>query len=405
MANSINRLTAKGAASISKAGYHADGGGLYLRVTETGAKGWAFIFQWGGKRKEMGLGSLLGVDLAVARELAACARKQVAAGVNPIEARKAQRVDEMQAVERTFGVVAEGFIKAREGVWKGDKHAKGWRLMLRTHARNLCGMDVAAITTDDVLGVLRPLWGTKPETAMRTRARVEQVLDAARAAGLRKGENPARWKGHLAFILPARRQGTNNYPAMPYGHLPAFLRVLRERMSMTRAALEFTLLTATRTNETLGATWREVDLEARVWTIPAERMKAAREHRVPLSDEAVAVLLLRPSNRNPESYVFPGGRLGHLNEEVPLAGASLINLMNRLAPAYTVHGFRSTFSDWAAEETDYSHEMAEVCLAHAVGTQVARAYRRGDMLEKRRQLMQAWGLYVSGEGRPAPIVQ
>lgn len=406
MANSINRLTARGAATLTKPGYHADGGGLYLRVTETGSKGWAFIFQWGGKRKEMGLGALHTVELGEAREKAREARKLVADGVNPIEARKVQKAAEAPTSERTFKAVAERFIQEREGGWKGGAAAKNWRRMLETHAASLGELDVAAITTDDVLAVVRPIWNTKPPTAQRIRSRIEQVLDAARAWKFRTGENPALGKGHLSFILPEQRHEEAHHEAMPFGDLPAFGKRLHGLDTISSRALEFSILCASRPNEPVGATWQEMHLADRLWIIPGERMKEGREHVVTLNDQAVALLeQMGVRGMEPDAYVFPGGHGGSRGRYHPLVPQTLWNCLQRLAPdrGFTVHGFRSSFSDWAAEETDYSHELVEVALSHVVGSQVSRAYRRTTMVEKRRELMQDWGKFVSGEtGRPAP---
>lgn len=402
MANAIHRLTTKEVAAIKKPGLHADGGNLYLRVIPSGGKSWAFVFQWQGKRKEMSLGSLLTTDLGEAREKARAARKAVAGGVNPIEARAEEKATAAPVVRSTLAAVAERFIQEREGAWKKGRYAKSFRRMLETHLLLIADMAVGDITTDDVLGVLRPLWTTQPATGWDVKGRLETVLDAAGAWKLRTGDNPARWKGHLELLLPAQRHERTNFAAMPYADLPALGQQLHAEAAMWSLALEFGILTASRTGETIGARWPEIDLEERLWVIPGERMKAGKEHRVPLSAAAVAVINQVPRGSSPYVFESWSNRRPIATRSIaqPIGKTALWDALKALAPDYTVHGFRSTFADWAAEQTDYSHELVEVALAHAVGNQVARTYRRTDMMEKRRQLMEDWGKWVSGAGRP-----
>ena len=379
MARSIDKLSARAVATLKEPGRHSDGGGLYLVVDPSGAKRWLFMFRWQGKLKEMGLGGVTSVSLAKARERATAARAQVADGINPINARKAEGAN--------FGAVADALLTDIEGQWRNEKHRAQWRMTLTTYAAPLREKRVDAITTDDVLVVLKPLWTAKPETASRLRARIERVLDAARAKGLRSGENPARWRGHLDHLLPKRQKlRRGHHAALSFDALADFMDDLRKRPAMAARALEFTILTASRSGEVLGARWSEVDLEAAVWTVPAERMKGAREHRVPLCGPTLE--LLRPLHELRESdHVFPGQKCGK-----PLSGMSMEMLLRRMERPVTVHGFRSTFRDWVGEETEFKREVAEAALAHIVGDATERAYRRGDALEKRRTLMKAWAV-------------
>ncbi|MBC6982864.1 site-specific integrase [Caulobacter sp. 17J80-11] len=386
----INRLTARTVATITKKGLHADGLGLYLRVDS--GKRWVFIFQWEGARKEMGLGSAATVSLAEARQLARDAHELRKAGKNPIEERRKEKV-----APKTFGEVAEALLDDIEGGWRNAKHRQQWRNTLRTYATTFWNVPVDAVTTDQVLRALKPLWTEKAETAQRFRGRVERVLDAAKAQGLRSGENPARWRGHLSLLLPKpSRVSRPHHAALPFEEIQSFLGRLGALSAVSARALEFTILTAARSGETLGAKWSEIDLEKRVWTVPAERMKAGVQHRVPLTDKAVA--LLESVAGLGEVYVFPGSRPGK-----PLSNMAMEMLLRRMKVAVTVHGFRSTFRDWAGETTDFPRETAEAALAHKVGDEVERAYRRGDALEKRRKLMDAWASYCYG-AQEAPLL-
>ena len=274
-----------------------------------------------------------------------------------------------------------------ESQWRNDKHRAQWRMTLKAYAADLRPLTLDAITTERVLGVLQPIWAEKPETASRLRGRLERVLDAAKARGLRTGENPARWRGHLDHLLPKRQKLTRgHHRALPYSDLPAFMAELRDRTAPAARTLEFLILTAARTSEALGARWGEVDLAAKVWTVPAERMKAGRQHRVPLSARAVELL---SEARPADAFVFPG-----IVEGSPLSSGAMERVLDRMGVAVTVHGFRSTFRDWCGEASTFPRELAEAALAHTVGDETERAYRRGDALEKRRKLMDAWARYA-----------
>ena len=382
MAIKLNRLTARRAATLAEPGRHSDGGGLYLNVTPSGARSWLFMWKKDGKRREMGLGSAASVPLASAREKAAECRKLVAAGKDPLEAKRAA-----QSAVPTFGDVTDALIAAKESAWRNEKHRWQWRHTLTEYAKALRNKAVDKITTEDVLAVLKPLWTTKPETASRLRGRIEAVLDAAKAQGHRSGENPAAWRGHLAHFLPKRQKLTRgHHAAMAYRELPAFVGRLREREGVATLALDFCILTAARTGEVIGATWGEFDLEEKVWTVPAGRMKAAKGHRVPLSDRAVSIVE-RMAEFKVSDFIFPSPR-GR-----GLSNMAMVAVLRRLGVAVTVHGFRSAFRDWAGNETHFPREIAEAALAHVVGDSVERAYRRQDALEKRRALMDAWAGY------------
>jgi integrase len=384
-----------------------DGRGLYLRVTEAGAKRWVFRYQLGGRRRDMGMGSYPEIGLAEARQRATEHRKRAHDGIDPIAAKEAQRAAERlsTAKGRTFREAAEDFIGRNQAGWRNAKHRQQWRNTLATYAYPLLGeLPVATIDAGLVVQVLDPLWTEKPETASRVRGRIEAVLDAATVRGWRDGPNPAQWKGNLAHILPAsaRVRKVAHHAALPFDEAPVFLGLLRGRPGMAARALEFAIFTAARTREVLGARWGEIDLAAKVWTVPGERMKAEKEHRVPLSDPALAVLdqvrppaLTRDGAPDSTAPVFPGLRRG-----LPLSQMSMLMLLRRMKRGdLTAHGFRSTLSDWAAERTAYPREVVEMALAHAVGNKVEAAYRRGDLFEKRRRLMADWAAFC--EAPPA----
>jgi integrase len=384
MVRAINRLNARSVAMLNKNGRHADGGGLYLSISANGGRRWVFLFRWHGRPTEVGLGSARLVTLARARELASRARSLLAEGLNPKDARRSTQVV-------TFGECADGVIEAMRPSWRNAKHVAQWEMTLREYAAPMRRLPVDKVTTDDVLDVLKPIWNEKPETASRLRGRIERVLDAAKAQGRRNGENPARWRGHLDQLLPKRQQLTRgHHAAMPYADLPAFMVALRERDAVAAQALEFAILTAARSGEVLGARWEEFDLDGAVWTIPATRMKAAREHRVPLSRRALNLLKDLHEVRDSD-FVFPGQKPG-----APLSIMALEMVLRRMKlDDVTVHGFRSTFRDWAAETTSYPNHVVEMALAHVIGDKVEAAYRRGDLFDKRRKLMDAWSLYCS----------
>ncbi|MEP9354835.1 integrase arm-type DNA-binding domain-containing protein [Xanthobacter sp. KR7-65] len=391
MGRETKRLTARTVATLTTPGRHADGGNLYLSISTNGGRRWIFLYRWGGKQLEMGLGSARDVSLARARELADAARAQLAEGVSPLSLRRAEQV------VPTFGEAADALVDDIAPGFRNAKHIEQWRMTLKEYAASLRDKSVADIATDDVLAVLKPLWATKQETASRLRGRIERVLDAAKAKGLRTGENPARWRGHLDALLPKRQKlQRGHHAAMPYSDVPAFVKRLRALKGATALALEFLILTAARTGEVRGATWAEIDLEAKVWTVPASRMKAGKVHRVPLT-AVMLDALERAKNLQPDpgrdKFIFPGGRRGQ-----PLSVMALDMQLRRLEVDVTVHGFRSSFRDWAGEETSFPREVAEASLAHAVGDATERAYRRADALEKRRQMMEAWMRFVEGGG-------
>jgi integrase len=384
MARKINRLNARAVATIAKHGRHADGGGLYLSISPNGGRRWVFLFRWHGKPTEIGFGSARAVTLARARELASQARAKLAEGVNPRDARRSLE-------GATFGQCADRVIEAMRPSWRNSKHAAQWEMTLRDYAAPLRRLPADKITTDDVLSVLKPLWNDKPETASRLRGRIERVLDAAKAQGLRSGDNPARWRGHLDQLLPKRPRLTRgHHAAMSYVDLPAFLLNLQSRQATAALALEFAILTAARSGEVLGACWDEFDLEHAVWTVPAQRMKAGREHRVPLSRRALKILKTLREAREGD-FVFPGQKPGK-----SLSVMALEMVLRRMKiDDVTVHGFRSAFRDWAAECTHFTNEVCEAALAHVIKNKAEAAYRRGDLFDKRRKLMEAWAVYCA----------
>ena len=406
LANALTPMAVKNA----KPGRHADGAGLHLLVKEGGARSWVFRFMLRGKSRDIGLGPAGGTDsvsLATARDAAAALRVSVKAGIDPLERRQRDAADALAAAQAatvagiTFKTVAEAYIAANESNWRNAKHRYQWSATLGTYVYPVIGdMPVAAISTAHVLSILEPIWKTKAETAGRIRGRIETVLDAAKARGYREGENPARWRGHIAQILPARSQLTRgHHKALPYDAIPELVGKLHERQAVAALALEFTILTAARTGETIGATWAEVDLDKALWTIPAERMKAGKEHRVPLPPRAVEIL--RSMQALGSKWLFPamgGGKLSNM---------AMTMLLRRMKVDVTVHGFRSGFRDWAAECTGYAHEVSEMALAHAISNQVERAYRRGDLIEKRRRLMTDWARHcadgATGDGSVTAI--
>ena len=390
MARAINRLSTRGVASLKDPGMYGDGGALYLRVTKGGSKQWVFVYQWQGRRRDMGLGGINAVSLSRAREKAAAARAMVADGEDPIAVKKAK------AETPNFGTIADAFIKKRSAEVRSDKSIARFNRILADggYASSLRQKRVDQITTEDVLGILQPIWTTKPETAAMARGYLENVLDAAKAGGYRTGDNPARWKGHLDHLLPARSKlSRGHHAAIPYTEIPALIEVLKTRRSTAALGLVLLILTAGRSGEVLGATWGEFDLKAKVWTIPANRMKAGKEHRVPLSTQVLDLLeMLGP--QSPEAPILPGQKLNK-----PLSNMAFEMLLRRMNMGhFTAHGMRSAFRDWAGDETDHPREVAEAALAHAMGDAAEQAYRRGDALEKRRGLMEDWGAYCWAGG-------
>jgi integrase len=392
VARTLNRLKSKQVESLG-AGRHADGGGLYLDRDDQGRSRWVFMWTRNGKRREMGLGPANkdGVSLARAREAAAAARDVLSKGGDPIEAREAAKREPVPVP--TFGDVADAFVKSLSPQWRNEKHRAQWAMTLKVYAKSLRPVPVDRIDTEAVLNVLQPVWQAKPETASRLRGRIERVLDAAKAKGHRSGENPARWRGHLDHLLPRRQKLTRgHHEALAYEDLPAFIGRLHAREGVAALALEFLILTAGRSGEIRGARWSEIDLEAKVWTVPASRMKAAREHRVPLSKRAVELLeAVKPLATGEDAsscFVFPGPATTK-----PLSENAFGMLLKRMKVDVTAHGFRSSFRDWTGEVSSFPREVAEAALAHTVGDATERAYRRGDALEKRRKMMEAWARY------------
>lgn len=394
MVRGMGRLTAFKVSKAQKPGLYADGGGLYLQVSGGGARSWVMRYMLDRKARTMGLGSLSAVGLADARRKASEARALLADGKDPITARDAAlaaaRLDAAKAI--TFKECAEKYIEAYKPAWRNDKHAAQWSATLKTYVYpTIGGLSAQAIDTGLVHRVLQPIWTTKTETAGRLRGRIEAVLDWASVNGYRTGVNPARWRGNLAKLLPAQSkvQKIKHHPALPYDELPEFMEKLRKQGGHGARALELLILTATRTGETLGATWPEIDLNNALWIIPADRMKGGREHRVPLPPAAVTILEAQKKVSAADDFVFPSRRKG-----VRLSDNVLRKVMQRMkCDDHTPHGFRSTFRDWAAERTNYPREVAEACLAHAIGDKVEAAYRRGDLLEKRRRLMSEWAKF------------
>jgi integrase len=384
MARQVNRLNARSIASLGD-GRHADGNGLYLSVGN-GGRSWTFLYRFNGRRVELGLGPASTVSLARARDLARHCRNMLAEGIDPKVARRPTQ-------GRSFADCAARYVEAHESEWTNAKHAREWREGFQRLAPSLLALDVAAIDTEAVLGVLKPLWAKKRETASRLRGRIELVLSAAKAEGLRTGENPAMWRGHLDHLLSkAPKQSLKKHlPALPYQELPALMARLRERTSVAARALEFAILTAARADEVVSAKWSEFSFDAELWTVPASSMKGRREHRVPLVGRALAIVHEMAKLRSSD-FVFPGRFRGS-----PF-GHNALNecLQGRMGVKdATQHGMRSTFRDWCGDCTSFPREIAEAALAHKIGGDVERAYRRGDALDKRRELMRAWDAFCA----------
>lgn len=398
----LYKLSARQVATLKVKGRYGDGGGLWLQVSPAGTKSWLFRYRRNGRDRQMGLGSLDTVSLASARQRAQRSRELLLDGVDPIDLRRAERQQAQLEAARCmcFQECAEAFIAAHGPGWRNPVHRAQWRSTLSTYVFPVVGrMPVADIDTGLVLKCLEPIWTEKPETASRVRGRIERVLDWARARGYRQGENPARWRGHLDQLLPARRAvaAVRHHAAMTYDDVPAFMDALRAEGGVAARALEFLILTAARTGEVVGATSEEIHREKAVWIVPDTRMKAGREHRVPLVPRALEILDLLPTHeRNP--YLFIGMKPRH-----HISTAAMSRLLDRMGcSAVTVHGFRSTFRDWCAEMTAFSQEVAEMALAHAISNKVEAAYRRGDLFAKRRRLMEEWARWCA---RPAGTAQ
>jgi len=388
-----NKLTARTVETKKAPGYYSDGGNLYLRVTKSLSKTWAFYYKKDGKRTEMGLGSFGNVSLEQAREKAEELRKQIANGIDPISERQRQanEVKAQKAKFMTFQQCADAYINAHKAGWKNPKHIQQWQNTLSQYAFPVFGdLDVKAIDTGLITKCLEPIWLTKNETAGRVRGRIESILDWATVHEYREGVNPARWRGHLDKLLAkqSKVQKTEHHKALPYAEIGGFIDQLHRQDGIAAKCLEFTILTAARTGETIGATWDEIDLDAKIWTIPAVRMKAEREHRVPLSADALTILNDMAAVRL-NDYVFPSTKKG-------LSNMAMLAVLKRMDRAdITVHGFRSTFRDWAAESTAYPGEVVEMALAHAIKNLTEAAYRRGDLLEKRGRLMEEWARFCN----------
>ena len=389
---------------------YADGGGLYLQVTHgsdgVARKSWLFRYAVAGRERQMGLGPLADVSLAEARIRASASREMRREGTDPIEARNAQRAEASVAAVKTmsFDDCATAYIAAHRAGWRNLKHAGQWSNTIATFCSPVFGkLPVQSVDVGLVLKAIERLWAAKPETAGRVRGRIERILDWAKVRGYREGDNPARWRGHLDNLLPARSKirRVKHHAALPYAELPMFMAQLRVREAIAARALDFAILTAARSGEVIGAKWAELDLNGQVWTIPAERMKGARAHRVPLSEAAMTIVRQMSAARQ-NSFVFPGERRNALSN---MALLMLLRRMNRTD--ITAHGFRSTFRDWVEEQTDTPRAVAEMALAHAVGNAVEAAYRRGDLFEKRRALMSKWANYCaqsSGETNVVPLL-
>ena len=392
----VNRLSARAVATTTNPGYHPDGGGLYLQVSRTGTKSWIFCFTLAGRAREMGLGELALLSLAQARERTIECRKLLKEGVDPIEARRTQRDVARLAEARstTFENCATAYIEAHQPGWRNAKHAEQWRSTLRTYAFPiLADLPVQDIDTNLVMQVLEPIWRTKTETASRVRGRIESILDWAKVRQLRRGDNPALWRGHLDNLLPQRAKVKKvvHHPALPFDEMADFVQRLKAEAGAAARGLEFQILTAARTGEVIGAQWDEIDESKNLWIVPGERMKAGREHRVALSGKAVAILM-EMRERRESRFVFPG-----LRQERSLSNMAFLALLKRMGRSdLTAHGFRSSFRDWAAERTSYPREVTEMALAHSIGDKVEAAYRRGDLFEKRFQMMEDWARHCYG---------
>jgi integrase len=403
MARTVSKLSAVSVKNATRRGYYSDGGGLYLQVGPTGSKSWVFRYKDGGKLYEMGLGALHTVGLAEARTRARQCREHRLDGLDPLAVKRAARQQAQldAAKEMSFAACAEGYINAHRAGWRNEKHRDQWPNTLATYVYPVFGtLPAQAIDTALVMKAVEPIWTEKPETASRVRGRIEVILDWATARGFRAGENPARWRGHLDKLLPRKTKvrRVKHHAALPYREIGAFMADLRHPEGIGARALEFAILTAARTGEVIGARWDEFDLAVRLWAVPSGRMKAGKEHRCPLSDAAIAIVTdMRkvhhddPGSLSGTGFVFPGGRAGQ-----PISNMAMTMTLRRMGRGeLTVHGFRSSFRDWAAERTGFPAEVAEMALAHTVADKVEAAYRRGDLFQKRRQLMDAWAKFCA----------
>ncbi len=402
----MSRLTATRVKALTMPGRYGDGTvpGLWLQVRDADRRSWLFRYKRFGRARAMGLGSLDDVTLAEAREAALACRKLLRDGLDPIDHRHRERDTARAEHGRrlTFEQAAERCIAARASGWKNAKHADQWTNTLATYAYPTIGqLDVAAVEVPHVLKVLEPIWLAKHETARRVRGRIEVVLDWATAGKLRSGDNPARHDGPLAHLLPAvskEQRRVRHHPAMPWADVPGFMVKLAAMDGISARALRYTILTAKRTSEVIGSTWDEIDFDGRIWTIPPERLKSGREHRVPLTDACIAILKALPRERG-NSHVFIGAKKGKA-----LSNAAMLELMKEHAAGYVPHGFRSSFKDWASESTSFPSELSEAQLAHVLKDKTQAAYERGDKLEKRRRMMEAWAKFCTTPRAPAKVL-
>ncbi len=401
MARATNRLTALQVSKMTTPGYHCDGGGLYLQVSKSGSKSWIFRYTLEGKAREMGLGALNTFTLAEARTRATEQRKLLSDAIDPLltkhETVLQKRMAEASII--TFDKAATAYIEANKAAWRNDKHQDQWRNTLTTYASPVIGdLPVSRIDTSHIMRILSPIWTTKTETATRVRGRIEKVLDWAKVQGYRTGDNPAMWRGHLSEALPKPSKVANetHHAALPWADIGAFMRDLQETPGAGALAMQVIILTATRTSEVLNAQWNEFDLDAGLWTIPKERMKSFKEHRVPLSESVIRILREQPHR---DGFVFPG------TNGKPLSNMVCLQTLKRMERTdLTVHGFRSTFRDWVSEATAYPRDVAEMALAHTIEDKSEAAYRRGDLIEKRRALMTDWANHCAVVRAPADVV-
>ena len=400
----IQQLNALKVNRLETPGMYADGGGLYLQVTP-GGRSWIFKFTQAGKGREMGLGSLAVVSLQDARNQVVAARRLLQDGYDPIQVRRAQRLQAKLESTRalTFSDCAKKYVSTHKAGWKNAKHIQQWENTLATYAAPILGkIPVHQIDTALVLKVLETVWTAKPETASRLRGRIEVILDWAKVQSFRDGENPARWRGHLDKLLPKRSKvkTVQHHPALPYDQVPEFMKALRAMPGTASKGIEFAVLTAGRTSEIMGAKLEEVDMNRKLWSIPSHRMKSGKEHRIPLSPRALS--LLNEVERTADKiYLFPGRR-----PKQPLSNMAFLMALDRMGFSnVTMHGFRSTFRDWAAEQTSYPNEVVEMALAHTIESKVEAAYRRGDLYEKRRALMDDWATYCLSQPKATEVIE
>lgn len=402
MTNKINRLTVVKINKATKKGMFPDGRGLYLQVSKSGSKSWIYRYEVKGKERSHGLGGYPAISLSDAREEADNCRKLRKQGIDPIEYKRKKDAENKlrDAKSITFKECALAYIDSHKIGWKNPKHEMYWRNTLETYAYPVIGdLSVQDVDTGLVLAVIEPIWAAKTETASRVRQRIENIIDWAKARGYREGENPARWRGHLNTQLPERKkvQKVKHFPAMPYKDLPAYFCELRQVDTVAAKALTFTILTAARATEARECRWPEIDIKNKVWIVPPDRMKASKEHRIPLSDEVIKILI--EIEGYDSEFLFPGIKRGQSISE-----ATIRKLLRKTHDGLTVHGFRSSFRDWCAEMTSYPREVAERCLAHAIGNETEAAYQRGDLFVKKSKLMNAWSDYCSTDKQAGAVV-